>query len=141
MFTFYSSLLYLYYTTFVAKSNNKFNQSLCILRIEIITQKSYNIITETNKIAERQKDYEVKVMKKMFKVETNASTMFVSYDDEEKIARVLDNEDTNSGMDIREVEDDSSWTVYEDVEDIETFVGINDTPDSSAIIDTITVDF
>lgn len=111
------------------------------MRIEIITQKSYNIITETNKIAERQKDYEVKVMKKMFKVETNASTMFVSYDDEEKIARVLDNEDTNSGMDIREVEDDSSWTVYEDVEDIETFVGINDTPDSSAIIDTITVDF
>ena len=32
------------------------------MRIEIITQKSYNIITETNKIAERQKDYEVKIM-------------------------------------------------------------------------------
>ena len=79
-------------------------------------------------------------MKKIFKVETNASTMFVSYD-EEKIARVLDNEETNSGLDIREVEDDSSWTVYEDVEDIEAFIGIDATPDSPVIVDEITVDF
>nr|DAU28128.1 MAG TPA: hypothetical protein [Caudoviricetes sp.] len=80
-------------------------------------------------------------MKKLFKVETNASTMFVSYDEEEKIARVLDNEETEDGLDIREVEDDSSWEVYEDVEDIESFLGIDDTPDSSEIVDEITINF
>lgn len=81
------------------------------------------------------------MMKKLFKVETNASTMFVSYDEEEKIARVLDNEETEDGLDIREVEDDSSWDVYEDVEDIEAFLGIDDTPDSSEIVDEITINF
>ena len=80
-------------------------------------------------------------MKKIFKVETNAYTEFVSYDDNEKIARVLYNEETNSGLDIREVEDDSSWTVYEDVEDIEDFIGIDDTPDSPVIFDEITINF
>lgn len=81
------------------------------------------------------------MMKKLFKVETNSSTMFVSYDEEEKIARVLDNEETEDGLDIREVEDDSSWDVYEDVEDIEAFLGIDDTPDSSEIVDEITINF
>lgn len=80
-------------------------------------------------------------MKKLFKVETNAFTEFVSYDEEEKIARVLYNEETNSGLDIRAVEDDSSWTVYEDVEDIEAFIGIDDTPDSPVIVDEITINF
>ena len=80
-------------------------------------------------------------MKKLFKVETNASVMFVSYDEAEKIARVLDNEETNRGLDIRAVEDDSSWTIYEDVEDIETFIGVDDTPDSPVIVGEITVDF
>ena len=80
-------------------------------------------------------------MKKLIKVETNASIMFVSYDAAEKIARVLDNEETNRGLDIRKVEDDSSWDTYENIEDIDSFVGVNDTSDSSVIIDTITVDF
>lgn len=80
-------------------------------------------------------------MKTLFKVETNAGTMFVSYDAEEKIARVLDNEETNSGLDIREVEDDSSWDVYENIEDIEALIGINDTPDSSVIVDEINASF
>lgn len=80
-------------------------------------------------------------MKKLIKVETNASIMFVSYDAAEKIARVLDNEETNRGLDIRKVEDDSSWDIYENIEDIDSFVGVNDTSDSSVIIDTITVDF
>lgn len=80
-------------------------------------------------------------MKKIFKVETNAFTEFVSYDEEEKIARVLYSEETNSGMDIREVEDDSSWDIYENIEDIEAFIGIDDTPDSPVIVDEITVDF
>jgi hypothetical protein len=80
-------------------------------------------------------------MKKMFKVETNASVMFVSYDEAEKIARVLDNEETNSGLDIRAVEDDSSWDIYENIEDIEAFIGIDDTPDSPVIVDEITINF
>lgn len=80
-------------------------------------------------------------MKKLMKIETNASIMFVSYDAAEKLARVLDNEETNRGLDIRKVEDDSSWDTYENIEDINSFVGVNDTPDSSVIIDTITVDF
>ena len=76
-------------------------------------------------------------MKKLFKIETNASTMFVSYDVEEKLARVLDNEETNSGLDIREVEDDSSWDIYENIEDIESFIGVDNTPDSPVIVDEI----
>lgn len=76
-------------------------------------------------------------MKKLFKIETNASTMFVSYDVEEKLARVLDNEETNSGLDIREVEDDSSWDIYGNIEDIESFIGVDNTPDSPVIVDEI----
>lgn len=80
-------------------------------------------------------------MKKILKVRTNASTMLVSYDAAEKLARVLDNDETNRELDIRKVEDDSSWDVYEDIEDIENFVGVDDTPDSSVIVDEITVNF
>lgn len=62
--------------------------------------------------------------KLVLKVKTNASTMFVSYEAEEKIARVLDTEETNFGdFDIRDVEDDSSWDVFEDVEDINEWLG------------------
>lgn len=62
--------------------------------------------------------------KLVLKVKTNASTMFVSYEAEEKIARVLDTEETNFGdFDIRDVEDDSSWDAFEDVEDINEWLG------------------
>lgn len=62
--------------------------------------------------------------KLVLKVKTNASTMFVSYEAEEKIARVLDTDETNFGdFDIRDVEDDSSWDVFEDVEDINEWLG------------------
>lgn len=74
-------------------------------------------------------------MKKLMKVETNASTMFVTYDEETKIAMVLDNEETNA--DIRTVEDDSSWELYEDIEDIEDFLGCNADCDASEIVDEI----
>lgn len=81
-------------------------------------------------------------MKKLFKVETNAFTEFVTYDEEEKVARVLYNEETNSGLDIREVEDDSSWEVYEDVDDIDEFLGIDyNDPDTARIIDEIEIKF
>lgn len=62
-------------------------------------------------------------MKKMFKVETNASTMFVTYDEEEKIVMCLDNEDTNSGYQLSDVEDDSSWDRFDDVENFEEWLG------------------
>lgn len=76
-------------------------------------------------------------MKKLMKVETNASTMFVTYDDNEKIVRVLDNEYTNDvTSDIKSVEDDSSWEMYENVEDIEKWLGID-----SYIVEEIEVDF
>lgn len=77
-------------------------------------------------------------MKKLMKVKTNASTMFVTYDEEDRIAMVLDNEETNAeNADIRTVEDDSSWELYEDVEDIEDFLGCNADCDASEIVDEI----
>ncbi len=73
------------------------------------------------------------------KIETNSSTMFVTYDPEEKIVRVLDNEETNDpDFDIRNVEDDSSWDEYENVEDIEAWLGIDyNNPEADKIIDEI----
>lgn len=64
-------------------------------------------------------------MKKLYRIETNAGTAFATYDDEERIVMYLDNEETNSGIDIRNVEDDSSWDRYEEVEDFEKWLGIN----------------
>lgn len=54
----------------------------------------------------------------LMKVETNAYTMFVSYNEKEKIARVLDSIETNSGFSLKDVTDDSSWEVFENVENI-----------------------
>lgn len=77
-------------------------------------------------------------MKKLMKVKTNASTMFVTYDEEDRIAMVLDNEETNAeDADIRTVEDDSSWDLYEDVKDIEDFLGCSVDCDASEIVDEI----
>lgn len=75
-------------------------------------------------------------MKKIYEVKTNASTMFVTYDEEDQIVRVLDNEETNGGIGINEVEDDSSWETFTDVEDLEEWLGIdyNDS-DSPRIIE------
>lgn len=81
-------------------------------------------------------------MKKLMKVETNASTMFVTYDEGTKIAMVLDNEETNAeNADIRTVEDDSSWELYEDIEDIKDFLGCNTDCDASEIVDEIEIYF
>ncbi len=73
------------------------------------------------------------------KIETNSSTMFVTYDPEEKRVMVLDNEETNnSDFDIRNVEDDSSWDMYTDVDDVEEWLGINpNNPDADKIVDEI----
>lgn len=76
-------------------------------------------------------------MKKMYKVETNASTMFVTYDDEEQIVRFLDNEETNCpGFEIKDVEDDSSWDMCTGVEDLNSWLGVDyDNPDAPKIVD------
>ena len=81
-------------------------------------------------------------MKKLMKIETNASTMFVTYDEETKIAMVLDSEETNAeNADIRTVEDDSSWELHEDIEDIKDFLGCNADCDASEIVDEIEIYF
>lgn len=75
-------------------------------------------------------------MKKIYKVETNASTMFVTYDEEDQIVRVLDNEETNGGIGINEVEDDSSWEMFTDVENLDSWLGVDyDNPDAPKIVD------
>lgn len=85
-------------------------------------------------------------MKKLMRVDTNASTMFVTYDDEEKIVRVLDNEETNPITDeekvrLEDVEDDSSWDMFEDVEDVEEWLGIDyNNPDAPIIVEEIETD-
>ena len=77
-------------------------------------------------------------MKRLMKVKTNASTMFVTYDLEVKIVRVVDNEETNGGVRLSDVEDDSSWDVFEDVENIDEWLGVNyDSPDAPEIIEEI----
>ena len=78
-------------------------------------------------------------MKRLMKVETNASTMFVTYDPEEKIVMVLDNEETNDpDFDIRNVEDDSSWDMYKNIDDVETWLGIDyNNPEADKIVDEI----
>lgn len=78
-------------------------------------------------------------MKRLMKVKTNASTMFVTYDPEEKIVMVLDNDETNDpDFDIRDVEDDSSWDMYENVDDVEAWLGIDyNNPDTDRIVDEI----
>lgn len=78
-------------------------------------------------------------MKRLMKVETNASTMFITYDAENKIVMVLDNDETNDpNFDIRNVEDDSSWDMYENVDDVEAWLGIDyNNPDADKIVDEI----
>ena len=72
------------------------------------------------------------------KVRTNASTMFVTYDPKTKIARVLDNAETNSGLSLVFVQDDSSWDMYENVSDVEKWLGCDSYEiDSPEIVDEI----
>ena len=71
-------------------------------------------------------------MKKIMKVETNAEPLFVTYDDETKIARVIE----AGGLNINEVEDDSSWDSYEGVENVEEWLGVDyNDPDAAKIVE------
>lgn len=76
---------------------------------------------------------------RLMKVKTNASTMFAAYEAEEQRLWILDDEYTNSEeADLREVEDWTSWTRFEDVEDPEEFLGVDyQDSESSKIVDDI----
>ena len=77
-------------------------------------------------------------MKKIMKVETNASTMFVTYDTDEKIVRILDNDETNSGARLSDVEDDSSWEIFENVDNFNEWLGVDyNNPDAPKVIEEI----
>lgn len=77
-------------------------------------------------------------MKRLMKVETNAGTMFVTYDPEFKIVRVLDNEETNGGFMLSDVQDDSSWYFFKDVDNVEKWLGVDYfEPDSPKIVEEI----
>lgn len=77
-------------------------------------------------------------MKKLMKIETNASTMFATYDADEKIARILDNAETNSGVRLSDAEDDSSWEIFENVENFNEWLGVDyNNPDAPRITETI----
>jgi hypothetical protein len=83
-------------------------------------------------------------MKKLMYVQTNGYDMLVSYDADEKIARILT--DSNE-FDIRPfknhlemVEDDSSWEIYEDIDssNFDEWLGIDySNPDAPKILNEI----
>ena len=78
-------------------------------------------------------------MTRIMKVKTNASTMLVAYEVQEQRVWIMDNEYTNSEeADIKEVEDWTSWTRFDGVEDVEAWLGV-DANDSEApvIVDEI----
>lgn len=65
-------------------------------------------------------------MKKLYYVRTNGYDMLVTYDQEEKIARYANDIDITPCLGhLDQVEDDSSWDVAEDVEDLEEWLGIS----------------
>lgn len=77
-------------------------------------------------------------MKKLMRVRTNAYDMLVTYDDEEMIVRFLTDSskiDTRDTV-LEEVEDDSSWDIVEDVENINEWLD-----GESEIIEEIEVEF
>lgn len=84
--------------------------------------------------------------KRLMRVKTNTSTMFVSYDKEEKVVKILENEETNPLTDeeevkLEDVEDDSSWRTYEGIEDVEEWLEIDyNNPDAPKIIEEIETD-
>ena len=78
-------------------------------------------------------------MKNLYLVETNASTMIVLHDTEDKTATVLDTVETNTpGFTLSQVEDVSAGEIFEDVENIEEFLDIDyNNGETPRIIETI----
>lgn len=93
-----------------------------------ITKGCYNISTvkETGQDpkADPQRAERIKTMKNLYLVETNASTMIVLHDTEDKAATVLDTVETNTpGFNLAAVEDVSAGEIFEDVEDVIDWLG------------------
>lgn len=64
-------------------------------------------------------------MKKLYYVRTNGYDMLVTHDENDCIARFMNTVDVSvylGNLDL--VEDDSSWDIAEDVEDLEEWLGI-----------------
>lgn len=78
-------------------------------------------------------------MKNLYLIDTNASTMIVLHDTEDKTVTVLDTVETNSiDFTLEEVEDVSAGEIFEDVEDVEEWLGIDyNNPETPRIIETI----
>lgn len=63
-------------------------------------------------------------MKKLYYVRTNGYDMLVTYDEENQIARYANEFDVTPCLGHLEmVEDDSSWEIAEEVEDLEAWLG------------------
>ena len=78
-------------------------------------------------------------MKNLYLVETNASIMVVCYDTEDKTATVLDTAETNTpGFNLAAIEDVSAGEIFENIGDVEEFLGIDyNNPETPRIIETI----
>lgn len=64
-------------------------------------------------------------MKKLYYVKTNGYDMLVTYDQEEKIVRYTNEIDVTPFMGhLDKVEDDTSWEIAEDIENLEKWLGI-----------------
>lgn len=81
-------------------------------------------------------------MEKLHYVRTNGYDMLVTYDQEEKIARYANEIDVTPFLGhLNEVEDDSSWEIAENVEDLEEWLGIGtEGHDNPEILESIDFD-
>lgn len=75
-------------------------------------------------------------MKNLYLIETNARTMLVLHDTDDKTATVLDTFETNSfDFTFADVEDVSAGEIFEDVEELEEWLGIDyNDPETPRII-------
>ena len=77
-------------------------------------------------------------MKKLFYVRTNGYDMLVTYDVEEKIVRYTNTIDVEPFLGhLEDVEDDSSWELEENIDNIESWLGIGVDEEAPEILESI----
>lgn len=77
-------------------------------------------------------------MKKLYYVRTNGYDMLVTYDKENQIVRYANEIDVTPFLGhLEKVEDDSSWQIAEEVENLEEWLGINQGTESPEILESI----
>lgn len=96
-------------------------------------------ISDSDELDEENCDFDNGNMKKLYYVRTNGYDMLVTYDPKEKIARYANDIDVAPYLGhLDQVEDDSSWDVAEDVEDLEEWLGIGKgDPEEPEILESI----